>query len=245
MQHDFSHLTEVNIIGDIHGCISELDTLLDQLDDRFTCFVGDLTDRGPDSLSTFNRVMERVNNGRAICVRGNHDDKLRRALQGNNVVMVHGLDETLRQFRTRLSEAELDSAWNWLGRLPLWAMFDGGKLVVAHAGMKRHHFDERRDPFNRRGLDFCLFGETDGTKTSEGFPNRTFEFCKDWNDEKVLVFGHTPVKDMVKRNNTYNVDLGCAFGGHLCCLQYPEMNVVKVPAYGTYSYKDGFAHNEE
>lgn len=241
MRHDFTNLDRVNVIGDVHGCISELELLLDQLDDRHICFVGDLTDRGPDSLSTFNRVRELVDDGRASCVRGNHDDKLRRALNGNAVSMNHGLADTLTQFRSRLNETELDAAWNWLNRMPLWNVFDNGKLVVAHAGMKRHHFNERRDPLNRRGLDFCLFGETDGTRNSEGNPNRTFEFCSNWNDNATLVFGHTPVRDVVKRYNTYNVDLGAAFGGHLACLQYPEMSVVKVKAFGAYAHKDGFS----
>lgn len=241
MNHNFSNIHEVSIIGDIHGCISELELLLDKIGDRFICFVGDITDRGPDSLSTFQRVKDLVDRGKACCVRGNHDDKLCRALNGNRVSVHNGLAGTLDQFNSRLSERELDEAWNWLNRMPLWSMYDDGKLVVAHAGMKREHFNQKRDPFYKRGLDFCLFGETDGTKNEEGYPNRTFDFCSDWNDDVTLVFGHTPVKDVVKRYNTYNIDLGCAFGNALCCLQYPEMTTIKVESFGTYFHKNSFS----
>ncbi len=72
----------VDIVGDVHGEIEALHALLGHLgygDDgrhpeaRRLVFVGDLTDRGPDSLSVVQWVRDLVDAGRAQCVLGNHD----------------------------------------------------------------------------------------------------------------------------------------------------------------------------
>lgn len=70
------------VIGDIHGEIQALDALLDQLErhpetqDRLMVFIGDLCDRGPDSVSVIHRVRELVEQGRALAILGNHEINL-------------------------------------------------------------------------------------------------------------------------------------------------------------------------
>src|SRR5690242_6578364 len=63
------------IVGDVHGCASELAALLDAVafssGDRLV-FVGDLVARGPDSLG----VLDIARRTGAIVVRGNHEQKL-------------------------------------------------------------------------------------------------------------------------------------------------------------------------
>lgn len=87
--NDLRHLTgPFDIIGDIHGCSSELETLLGKLgyvdgahpEGRTAVFVGDLVDRGPDSPGVLRRVMAMVAAGNALCVPGNHENKLGRWL---------------------------------------------------------------------------------------------------------------------------------------------------------------------
>jgi hypothetical protein len=72
----------IDVIGDIHGEIDALRNLLDRLgysDDgnhaagRRLVFLGDLTDRGPDSPAVVELVRALVESGRAQCVLGNHD----------------------------------------------------------------------------------------------------------------------------------------------------------------------------
>ncbi|GAA2246433.1 hypothetical protein GCM10010145_11820 [Streptomyces ruber] len=67
--NDLTHLTgPFDIIGDIHGCASELETLLGKLgyvdgthpEGRTAVFVGDLVDRGPDTPGVLRRVMSMV-----------------------------------------------------------------------------------------------------------------------------------------------------------------------------------------
>ena len=98
--NDLRHLAgPFDIIGDIHGCSSELETLLGKLgyvdgvhpEGRTAVFVGDLVDRGPDSPGVLRRVMGMVAAGDALCVPGNHENKLGRWLNGRTVRATHGL----------------------------------------------------------------------------------------------------------------------------------------------------------
>lgn len=77
----------VDVVGDVHGELAALETLLDRLgydahgrhaDGRRLVLVGDLFDRGPDSVGTFRKVRELVATGRAQCVAGNHELNLLR-----------------------------------------------------------------------------------------------------------------------------------------------------------------------
>lgn len=103
-----------DIIGDVHGCMNELTGLLSKLgyrgdvfdgktvwrhpEGRRAVFVGDIVDRGPDIVGVLRLVMEMVHAGTALCVQGNHENKLARKLDGRNVTVSHGLEETLAQF---------------------------------------------------------------------------------------------------------------------------------------------------
>jgi len=102
----------LDVIGDIHGCREELEDLLVELgwslvrdqqgrpvdathaEGRKAVFVGDLVDRGPDSPGVLRLVMGMTAAGHALCVPGNHENKLVRALRGANVQVTHGLAET-------------------------------------------------------------------------------------------------------------------------------------------------------
>src|SRR5215831_3252471 len=103
-----------DVIGDVHGCHEELLRLLGQLgysissasdgrrhvshpEGRRVVFVGDLVDRGPDSPAVLRLVMTMVRDGVALCVAGNHDQKLSRALRGRDVKVSHGLERSLQQ----------------------------------------------------------------------------------------------------------------------------------------------------
>ena len=76
------HHSELDIIGDIHGEIHSLNTLLSVLgydtdgnhpNGRHLIFVGDLVDRGINSWAVFKKVRDLVNNGKAQCILGNHE----------------------------------------------------------------------------------------------------------------------------------------------------------------------------
>ena len=105
-----------DIVGDVHGCHSELLSLLDRLgydtaadpiahpEGRRAVFLGDLADRGPGVAEVLDVAMSMVASGSALCVAGNHEVKLRRALAGRNVKLSHGLSESLEQLQRRAPE---------------------------------------------------------------------------------------------------------------------------------------------
>ena len=74
--------TNIDIIGDIHGEIGALGSLLDRLNydydgnhpkGRKLVFVGDIVDRGPDSVATYQWVRHILEKGNGKCVLGNHE----------------------------------------------------------------------------------------------------------------------------------------------------------------------------
>ena len=166
--------------------------------------------------------------GAAICVPGNHDVKLVRALRGRNVNPTHGLAESLSQLEKESTEFKTQIA-EFLDGLVSHYVLDNGKLVVAHAGMKA----ELQGRASGRVREFALYGETTGETDDFGLPIRV-----DWADEyrgtAMVVYGHTPVAEPQWVNRTINIDTGCVFGGKLTALRYPERELVSVPARQTY-----------
>ena len=137
-----------DFIGDVHGCLDELVALLDELgyevaadrtaarhpEGRRAFFVGDLVDRGPDSVGVLRLAMGMVRAGSAECVPGNHENKLWRALKGRNVTRSHGLAETLEQLDAEPEEFRAEVA-AFIDSLVSHAVLDDGRCVVAHAGL--------------------------------------------------------------------------------------------------------------
>jgi diadenosine tetraphosphatase ApaH/serine/threonine PP2A family protein phosphatase len=221
-----------DLVGDVHGCASELDTLLDKLgwaggthpEGRTAVFVGDLVDRGPDTPGVLRRVMEMAEAGTALCVAGNHEAKLVRALRGAPVRASHGLQESLDQL-ARETGPFRDAVIEFLAGLPHQLVLDDGRLVVAHAGLREdlHGVD------SPRARSFALYGDTTGQRDEHGLPVR-LPWQRAYRGEAVVVYGHTPVTEAVWVNNTMCLDTGVVFGGRLSALRYPERELVDVPA---------------
>ena len=190
-----------DIIGDVHGCHGELVTLLTRLgyvvtddgahhpDGRTAVFVGDLVDRGPDTPGVLRLVMGMVAAGTALCVSGNHENKLVRALDGRDVKVSHGLAESLAQLSEEPEEFR-KAAREFMYGLVSHYRLDGGKLVVAHAGLK----EEYQGRSSGRVRSFCLYGETTGETDEYGLPVR-YPWADDYRGAATVVYGHTPVPD--------------------------------------------------
>ncbi|MGI0118683.1 polynucleotide kinase-phosphatase [Zooshikella sp. RANM57] len=237
-----------DIIGDIHGCFDELVTLLTKLGyhvdqntadpvypysitppaQRKAIFVGDLVDRGPKNPEVLRLVMSMVHQGHALCVSGNHDDKLKRKLEGRQVKVNHGLEQTLAQLENE-PEAFIQQVSSFLDGLISHYVLDNGRLVAAHAGMKEHY--QGRASGTVRA--FALYGETTGETDEYGLPVR-YEWANDYRGKALVVYGHTPTIEPEFFNNTICIDTGCVFGGKLTALRYPERELVSVPASQVY-----------
>jgi polynucleotide kinase-phosphatase len=201
-------------------------------DGRRLIFLGDLVDRGPASPPVVRLVMECVKAGTALCVPGNHDMKFVRAIWGKNVQLTHGLAESLEQFRAceQASPGFAARAADFFDDLVSHYVLDGGKLVVAHAGLK--------ESMQGRGSgavrDFALYGETTGETDEFGLPVR-HNWAAEYRGGAMVVYGHTPVPAPEWLNNTICIDTGCVFGGSLTALRYPERGLVSVKAGATYA----------
>jgi len=234
-----------DIIGDVHGCFDELQELLLNLgytinrvdeteknfgfsvlapENRKAIFVGDLVDRGPDSPNVLRLVMSMVNSGVAFCVPGNHDLKLQKFLNGKQVQLKHGLEVTVKQLETETAQFK-STVEKFLYSLISHYVFDNGKLVVAHAGLK----EEMQGRGSGAVRSFCMYGETTGEIDEFGLPVR-HNWAKEYRGKAKVVYGHTPVPEAEWLNKTIDIDTGCVFGGKLTALRYPEEELISVNA---------------
>ncbi|MGW1167694.1 polynucleotide kinase-phosphatase [Streptomyces sp. NPDC002550] len=231
--NDLTHLTgPFDIIGDIHGCSAELESLLAKLgyvdgvhpEGRTAVFVGDLVDRGPDTPGVLRRVMSMVETGNALCVPGNHENKYGRYLKGRQVQHTHGLAETIAQMEGESEEFE-KRVRTFLAGLVSHYVLDGGKLVVCHAGLPEKYHGRT----SGRVRSHALYGDTTGETDEFGLPVR-YPWAEDYRGRAAVVYGHTPVPEATWLNNTICLDTGAVFGGKLTALRWPERELVDVPA---------------
>ncbi|WP_405649248.1 polynucleotide kinase-phosphatase [Streptomyces sp. NBC_00019] len=231
--NDLTHLTgPFDIVGDIHGCGSELESLLGKLgyvdgvhpEGRTAVFVGDLVDRGPDSPGVLRRVMSMVKSGNALCVPGNHENKYGRYLKGRKVQHTHGLAETIEQM-DGASEEFLAEVREFIDGLVSHYVLDGGRLVVCHAGLPEKYHGRT----SGRVRSHALYGDTTGETDEFGLPVR-YPWAEDYRGRAAVVYGHTPVPEATWLNNTICLDTGAVFGGKLTALRWPERELIDVPA---------------
>lgn len=239
-----------DIIGDVHGCGDELEDLLLKLGyvvtqchpgeglhagpvyrhpmGRKAVFLGDLVDRGPAIPHVLRIVYSMCAAGNAYSVIGNHDDKLLRLLNGRNVQIKHGLEETVAQIEALPADDRENfkrELARFLSGLNNHLILDDGNLVVAHAGIR----EDLQGKSSDRTRSFALYGDTTGEKDEYGLPVRR-DWAAQYRGKALVVYGHTPVPAPEWAPNAVNVDTGCVFGGALSALRYPERELVSVPA---------------
>ncbi|CCE10239.1 putative Protein serine-threonine phosphatase [Bradyrhizobium sp. STM 3843] len=233
-----------DIIGDVHGCADELQKLLARLgyhvvwsDDRGKravsvtppagrklVFVGDLVDRGPNSPDVLRIVMSMTAAGTAYAVQGNHDRKFQRWLAGRKVTISHGLQDTIDQLAGE-DRGFRDALPAFLDGLRSHVWLDGGRLAVAHAGLKEDMIGRGSGAVR----EFALYGETTGEIDEFGLPVRA-DWAANYRGPTTVVYGHTPVLNAEWLNNTICIDTGCVFGGRLTALRWPERQIIDVEA---------------
>jgi len=231
-----------DIIGDIHGCIDELRELLTLLGYHHTdgtwthdqartiVFVGDLTDRGPDSPAVLELVLDLHDAGIAMLVIGNHDDKLLRHLGGANITPAHGLALTIEQLQRHHDLDTLSTRTrHLLTNAPDHLLLDNGRLVIAHAGLPEHLHGKT----SKKVRAFALYGDVTSNTDEHGFPVRR-NWAAAYHGAATVVHGHVVVDQTTRHNNVIDIDTGCVFGGALTALRWPEDNLINVPAHQTH-----------
>eukprot|EP00977_Amphora_coffeiformis_P027821 scaffold34646_cov173-Amphora_coffeaeformis.AAC.27 len=208
-------------VGDVHGCIDELQDLLRQCNYRpgdLVVFLGDLVCKGPDSTS----VVQMAREIGAIGVRGNHDFEVIRwhqAIKSGVEPPVVGSEHY--HVASCLSKADI----KWMYSLP-WFMSskDLGALFV-HAGFVSGVRLAKQNPRLMMNMRSIL---PDGTVTSKFFNN--WPWARLWDGPQTVLFGHDADRGLQQYEHAIGLDTGCVYGGRLTACILPERRLVSVSA---------------
>jgi len=213
------------IVGDIHGCIDELDALLEECryssKDRLI-LAGDLVAKGPDSRAVVRRAMELS----AEAVRGNHDGHVLRWFHASKKER-EAL--ALKPEHQRVVDALVPKEWAWLDALPYFLRVPEHQVLVVHAGLvpgRPLEAQREKDLVTMRSL------------TEEGEASSKIEgltpWASRWTGPETVVFGHDAVRGLQRHPFAWGLDTGCVYGGQLTALVLPERRLVSVKAKRVY-----------
>ena len=208
------------IIGDVHGCLRELEELLakakyqqgrDQL-----IFVGDLVNKGPYSLGVLKKVQEL----RAKVVLGNNEQSF---LQ----YVADGSFEApgFQQLKEEMGE-QLSYWVDWIKQWPFYLEFPD--FMVVHAGLV-----PGRHPSCTSSRILTTIRTWDGLGENLNHLEHPpwFEL---YTDKKLVLFGHWAKKNLVIRHNAIGLDTGCVYGRSLTAVILPSRKIVQVSAHQMY-----------
>ncbi len=193
-------------VGDIHGDIQALETLLGKLPltPRDTLvFIGDYVDRGPDSLGVVSRVRDLELNGlcRVIALRGNHEDVWARArYESQPGFFLHHGNGCMATYRSFAKKPPLPpntpfSDDDLIGMLRVDGWFPTD-LAFWFANL-RTWFEDEHAIYVHAGLDANESGYLHPTKGRERplLWTREAAFFRTYRGKRV-VFGHTRTRDL-------------------------------------------------
>ena len=226
-------------IGDIQGCLVPLDRLLRRLelrpDDRICC-VGDLVNRGPNSLG----VLRRAREVGADCVLGNHDLKLLKLAAGPSS---HNIPWELK---TVLDAPDAGELIDWLARQPVMRV--EADLVIVHAAVHPQWTNVGSvAPELNGALPAHLAGSPDDRiafatevrycdsaggrpPQDDPPPGPPFRPWDHWyKGPHTAVFGHWARRGLVRGEHVRGLDTGCVYGGTLTAWIAEEDRFVQVP----------------
>jgi hypothetical protein len=216
------------VIGDVHGCIDELRSLLRTCGWRRgerLVMVGDLVAKGPDSQG----VVQLLREEGALAVLGNHDDHVLR--EGGRGA---GAAKKPRPEHQKVAATLTPADWSYLEALPLYLRLGperggGPDTVVVHAGAVPGI------PFEQQSREHLT---TLRSIDDQGRPSKKIEgrpWAAVWPGPEPIVFGHDAVRGFQRHPHAVGLDTGCVYGKRLTALVLPERGLVSVPARRAYA----------
>jgi serine/threonine protein phosphatase 1 len=213
-------MSNIFVIGDIHGCSMALAKLLNKIKplekgDK-VIFIGDYIDRGPDSKGVIDIVLQlRAEHSRVITLMGNHEWMLLNVLRGKGEkeFLSIGGDATLKSYgiptgsiknlAALIPRSHLDFFFELL---PYW---QDESYIYVHAGLQPGVHLTQQSP------DWLFWAR-------DAFINSTYDFGKK------VIYGHTPFEKPRIDSNKIGIDTGAVYGNELTCLVLPEMKLLTV-----------------
>ncbi|MCD6102596.1 MAG: serine/threonine protein phosphatase [Thermotogaceae bacterium] len=195
------------VVGDIHGCLSALEALVDKLplttSDEIV-FLGDYVDRGPDSKGVIDKLINLAENHRCIFLRGNHELMMLNCLQRSEDCDLWSWNGAAATLRSYGGKAELisQSHMNFLVSTRAYYIVD--EYFCVHAGVKPGVNLEDQELFDMVWIrDEFIYSENP-------LPGYT------------VVFGHTPFESVHRSPGKIGIDTGCVYGGMLTALRLED-----------------------
>ncbi len=207
------------IIGDVHGCFDELEALLNKVNySRLThdlYFVGDLINKGPDSVSVLNFAQKE----NAKIVLGNHEWGLLKVVRGERKSV--SLNKVVEQMG--------DSLQKWVSYIESWPLFiEEEDLIMVHGGL-----EPRKELSEMSKKVLCTIRTWDGV--GEDLDNESHPpWYELYEGKKPVIYGHWALQGLKVRENTVGLDSGCCYGEQLSAYLLPEKEVIQVSAYKNY-----------
>ncbi len=211
------------IIGDVHGCLPEFSRLIDQFDpgkeDRVIA-VGDLINRGPDSVGTLK--LARSLGLRSVL--GNHEKRLLNAWRSGNTSRLKGND--LKTFRS-LKEKH----FQWIATWPHIFKIPSLNALVVHGG-----FVPGRKWRQQRPTDVTYVQVVDhrGRPAKRAGNPHARPWADFWTGRRHVFYGHTPREEPLLHARATGLDTGCVYGYQLSAISLPDFTIYKIPAAETY-----------
>lgn len=243
----YSHLTQIVtrnetelqekerifVMGDVHGCIDEFNTLLNKIQydpskDQMI-LAGDLTSKGPDSLG----VLQRAKELGILCVRGNHDDKL---VRFKTYEMIHGAStmdskDTMPEgdvpdplkfsnYHEPLALNMTQEDYDYISSCPaiLHIPFLNNTIIV-HGGL------DPSIPALKDQIPYFIMTMRDIDKDNEptSKSGKGTQWGIEWNDYQkslttnntIIYYGHDAGRGLNLQNYTFGLDTGCVYGRQL------------------------------
>lgn len=216
---DIEQAKRTIIIGDVHGCLAELNSLITKVnyqkgkDELY--FLGDLVSRGPFSKEVFFRILELE--GKSIL--GNHEWQLLQQVNNNRL---------FKNSKKLQSEFGADFDF-FLDEIRCWPVFiETNQFILVHGGLDPSKELNESDP----GI-LTSIRTWDGAGKELNNPENPpwFEL---YQGKKLVVFGHWAALKGIVRKNVIGLDTGCVYGRELSALILPERKIITVAAERVY-----------